>query len=508
MAKKPNLSELTLIDALRDSRLIGDSVSEAQETALRALYGLPLSASQFAIYQRATGRDTYVPREYREAGLYCGRRSGKSSKLAANCAVFEAAFRPHELARGERGHVVVIAPTRKQAGVVFDYILSRLEESPTLRRMIDGDPRADEVDLTNGITIAVWPCSFRSIRGISIVCAICDEIAFWRDDLTGANPASEVLRAIRPAMSTFRNAKLIKISSPWAKTGVVWDDWNGRAAYPEMLVWKLDSATMNPSLDADFLAAEQKRDPESFAREYGAEFYEAASALLPADAVDACVSRGRYELPPQPNVFYTFSLDAAFKSDEFGFAGVHRSPEGRVIVDLVRSWKPSRSRPVQLAEVLGEIVATMRAYHASKIYGDQVAAEPIRQALREQGITFEQCTTLGRRAAAIFATLRSLVISGQIEFPDDSETISQLKKLELLTTGGGGQRVEASSGHDDRAICLALAVHQASSQPIWDGQIPPIEFEPFDHTGPPLPLSQDKISKLPLSDPGPDFLWH
>lgn len=103
----------------------------------------------------------------------------------------------------------------------FDYILSRFEGSPALRRLIDGEPHADELDLVNGITIAVWPANFRSIRGISIVCAVADEIAFWHDDVTGANLASEVLRAIRPAMATFPNAKLVKISSPFAKSGVV-----------------------------------------------------------------------------------------------------------------------------------------------------------------------------------------------------------------------------------------------------------------------------------------------
>lgn len=221
-------SDLTIIDAIQDPRFIADTISPAQETALRVLYGLPLSDEQVDIYQRATGLSTYLPQEHREATYICGRRSGKSSKLAANIAIFEAAFRKHELACGERGYAVVLAPTKRQSGVVFEYVLGRLESSPALRAMIIGEPRADEIDLTNGITIAVWPCNFRSIRGISIVCAVCDEIAFWSDDISGSNPASEVLRAIRPAMSTFPNAKLVKISSPFAKSGVVWEDWRDR----------------------------------------------------------------------------------------------------------------------------------------------------------------------------------------------------------------------------------------------------------------------------------------
>ena len=274
-------------------------MSAAQTAYIRALYGLPLSPIKLAIYSLATGNAEYFPREYRESTAICGRRSGKSSKIAANVAVYEACFRTHALAPGEKGWVVVLAATRRQAAVCFDYIRARIEGSPTLRQMLAGDPRADELDLTNAISIGVWACNFRRIRGLSIVCAICDEMAFWHDDLTNANPASEVLRAVRPGMANLPQAKLIKISSPFAKQGVVWEDWRDREKHPEMLVWKLDTRTMNPSLDAAFLDEEERGDPESYAREYGSIFYESASAFLSADAVEAAIQRGRYELPPR-----------------------------------------------------------------------------------------------------------------------------------------------------------------------------------------------------------------
>lgn len=492
-------SDVGMIEAVCSARFIGDTLSEAQETALRALYGLSLiSGEQFELFRRATGRDAYEPREYREATYICGRRSGKSSKLAANIAIFEACFRQHELARGERGYVVALAPTRRQAGVVFDYILSRLESSPTLRRLIDGEPRSDEVDLTNGSTIAVWPANFRSIRGISIVCAIADEIAFWTDDVTGANPASEVLRAIRPAMATFPNAKLVKISSPFAKSGVIWDDFSKRSERPEMLVWRLDTSTMNPSLDPVFLAGEEARDPESYAREYGAEFYESASAFLPADAVQSCVVAGLYQIPPQPNTFYTAALDAAFRGDSFAFGIVHRVGE-KVVQDFIRSWRGSRARPVNLSQTLAEIVATLKAYGIGKIFGDQFCSEPIKQALATQGIQFEQTTTLGTRASGIWNSLRTLITSGQIELLEDAETIAELKRLELVVTSGGNQRIEASTGHDDRAVVLALAAHHCVAELAWE---PWVEYISLDE-GPTV----SRLNNLAPNDPGPERWW-
>jgi len=108
----------------------------------------------------------------------------------------------------------------------------------------------------------------------------------------------------------------------------------------------------------------------------------------------------------------------------------------------------------------------MKRYNSTQIYGDQVAAEPIKQALAAHGITFTQRTTLGRRASAIYGTLRAKTISGQLELPDNPELISQLKRLEVVVGSGGSERCEASHGHDDLAVAVTLAVHEAISQPV------------------------------------------
>jgi hypothetical protein len=63
----------------------------------------------------------------------------------------------------------------------------------------------EEIDLSNGITIEIQTASFRSVRGFTIIACLCDEIAFWRSD-ESANPDTEILAAIRPAMSTIPGA--------------------------------------------------------------------------------------------------------------------------------------------------------------------------------------------------------------------------------------------------------------------------------------------------------------
>ena len=53
------------------------------------------------------------------------------------------------------------------------------------------------LELTNGVEIIVATNSYRAVRGRTIVCAIYDEVAFWRDD-NYSSPDVEVDAAVDP----------------------------------------------------------------------------------------------------------------------------------------------------------------------------------------------------------------------------------------------------------------------------------------------------------------------
>ena len=91
---------ISIIDAIRDPNIIGDVISLAQEAALRAIYGLELKGEQLALAQQMAGAAWQQGEEQSEAVFICGRRSGKSDKLAANVAIYEAFFRDHNLSTG------------------------------------------------------------------------------------------------------------------------------------------------------------------------------------------------------------------------------------------------------------------------------------------------------------------------------------------------------------------------------------------------------------------------
>ena len=129
--------------------------------------------------------------------------------IACYLAVFKD-WRPY-LGPGEIATVMVVAADRKQARAIMQFVKGLLKGSKMLASAIKHE-RAESIDLRNSVRIEVHSCSFRSTRGYTVVAALLDEMAIWRD-ADAANPATEVLASIRPTMITIPGAMLLCASS-------------------------------------------------------------------------------------------------------------------------------------------------------------------------------------------------------------------------------------------------------------------------------------------------------
>jgi hypothetical protein len=262
--------QINIIDAIKNRRLFGAlprfkklDTWAAWLVVLKAIFGLPMTADEFVVFNRHTGRTSPPLGGSKENFLIVGRRGGKSF-ISALIGVFIACFFSfvEYLTTGERGVVLILAVDKAQAKVVFNYCKGIIEAIPALRRMVTAW-RADEVELSNDITMAVKTSDYRSVRGVTIVCCICDEVAFW--DSQGVNPDTAVFSALRPAMATIPIAKLVCISTGYAQVGVLYDmhkKYHGQDD-DEVLVWQADTATMNPTISQTFIDKEIEKDPEA-----------------------------------------------------------------------------------------------------------------------------------------------------------------------------------------------------------------------------------------------------
>src|SRR3954453_1396513 len=96
---------------------------------------------------------------------------------------------------------MVIAADRKQARRILGYV-GCLLAIPMLANMVERET-ADAFDLDNHVTIKIGTASIRSVRGYTIVAALCDELAYWPSE-DSTTPDYEILDSIRPGMATVR----------------------------------------------------------------------------------------------------------------------------------------------------------------------------------------------------------------------------------------------------------------------------------------------------------------
>lgn len=469
--------------------LSDEGLSPAQRTALKTVYGLELKEEEFEIYRRATELQEYARREQSEATFICGRRSGKTTRIGALIALYEA-YRYHNVPAGEHAYVVLIAPLKKQAKEAFRAIKRYINNSPTLKRTVV-KIRKDEIELDNGVIIACWTCSAINVRGSSIICAICDEIAFWQHEDTGANPEEEVMEALRPAMATLVNTKIIKISTPYRKEGLLWNEFQKRHELDHP-IFQLSTAGMNPSgVSSAFLERERQRNEEKYLREYEVIFTDQIATFIGSNTLDDCIQKGCTELPPHNDATYLAAIDPAFKRDDFALVIAERMRDGTITIVCAKTWTGTPNEPLPFQSVCREIARILKMYGINSLFGDQHCAVAIAQEFLKLGITYREFNISPSPKMDIFTNLKHLLIGRKIHLLDDPNLLKQFRSLREHKAKNG--RIEIRSGHgakDDLVFATALAAYHLSKDdlnPQW-----------LDIYGP----SPGITERMPSRDPG------
>uniref|UniRef100_UPI003420760B terminase large subunit domain-containing protein n=1 Tax=Marivita sp. TaxID=2003365 RepID=UPI003420760B len=274
----------SILQAMTDPALFGGTFGGDSFAAWRALlgrfYGLPIDDSGAELVEAVTQRQTAPHSDFRELWVAIGRRGGKSH-VAALVAAFEAAFQDHrdKLAPGEFATVFLIAADRAQARTLLRYVRG-IFENPMLKAMIARETTAG-LELTNRSAIEVATASHRAVRGYTVAAVICDEIAFWHAD--GASPDAEIIAALRPSMATL-DGRLIAISSPYARRGILWDTYRRHFAQDSdrVLVAQAASRFMNPTLPQRVVEDAMAEDAPRASAEYLAQFRTDIASLLNA----------------------------------------------------------------------------------------------------------------------------------------------------------------------------------------------------------------------------------
>lgn len=448
MSAPVTIRDLMTDPALFGSQFGGDSFA-AWRALLAAFYGLELTDDERATVLALTGRAEVPSELFRELWLAIGRRGGKS-QIAALVAVYEALFKDHraKLSPGEVATVMCIAADRKQARSVMRYVSGMVAGNPMLARSVIREG-AESIDFDNRAVIEVHTASFRSVRGYTLGAVIADEIAFWFSE--GANPDKDIITALRPALATL-GGKLIALSSPYAKRGILWDThkrhFGGDSA--RVLVAQAPSLTMNPTLDPEVVADAMREDPEAARAEYLAEFRGDISSFLDIELVERATRSKPLVLPPRDGMEYFGFVDPnGGGADEFTMAIAHREGE-LTVTDGV--WGRHGS-PASIAE---EFAAILRSYRISRVKGDRYAGRWPRDEFQKHGIEY---VPSDRDRSALYIDFMARANSGAVILPPCQKMQRQFANLERRAHRGGRDTIDHPPGaHDDRANAVAGAV--------------------------------------------------
>jgi hypothetical protein len=372
--------------------------------------------------------------------------------------VFVALFRSYKkyLARGEVATVMIIASDRDQARTIMRYFDGILE-APLLRQKLK-KKTASAFEFHGSVIIEVATCSFRSVRGYTIVCVLADEAAFWVNE-NGANPASAVFAALKPAMMTIPDSMMIIGTSPWARRGPVWDFYDRfyGVENDHTLVWQADTLSMNPSIDPAEIQLEYDLDPISAAAEYGAQFRTDFEALLTREVIDAITISKRFEIPYDADENYFGAVDASGGGSDSFTLGIAHAKDGVGILDLVRETRP----PFSPDAVSAEYSEIMHSYHVNKCSADRYALGWVEESFAKHGIAIEH-SEMDR--SAIYGNFLPLANARRIELLDHSRLRQQLLGLERKTSRIKEIIDHARGAHDDLATVACLSLVDAAGK--------------------------------------------
>lgn len=466
---------MNIIEAMRDPGLFGPFFKEASwrpwEAPLGLLFGVSVPDDLHDMTRACTGLDTVPEGPFAESWWICGRRSGKS-RVTAFIGTFLATFIdwcPY-LAPGERGQVLILAADRQQARVIFGYVKGFLDEIPLLQARVE-HVGADEIELHGRVTIRIATSSYKSVRGATMIAVLADECAFWSDEV-GANPATEIFRALRPGLATIPGARLICLTTPYARKGPPWEAFARYFGKPgeKVLVWRAPSKTMNPGLDNDFLRAEYERDPVNAASEFGAEFRSELETYVRREAVENAIVPDRFELPRVSGVKYKAFVDPSGGSaDSMTLAIAHRA-EDRGILDAVREIRPPFAPDGAVAEFAG----LLRSYGLNCVSGDRYGGEWPRERFWVHGIRYELSD---RPRSDIYRDLLPALNSGTVELLDVPQLKKQFCALQRRAGRGGKDIIDHPIGeHDDVANAVAGALLLACAAATRSVTVRPLPY--------------------------------
>jgi intein/homing endonuclease len=399
-------------------------------------------------------------------------------------------------------YVTTVATSEDQANLLFRQILGHYAQCTYFHRYMNR-PTADKVlirsrrDLEkygeegkSSIIVRSAPCSARGLRGAGNILVIMDEQAHFVDEKSQSNKSDKaVYDAITPSVAQFGNdGKIINISSPLNKSGMLWDLYcQSLDGAENILMIQAPSWEINTTLSSSFLKGRYQQDPIAYDCEFGAQFSDRVKSWMPEEYLRRVIVPGLSQklmgMPRQP---YFVGLDVGFKDDGTAIAISHvtqDTDDNGKIVDKIEldyvGWRQAGVPPYEnrdildFSEIAEWIKETCQKFYAVQGLLDQHNGVMVHQNLHKLGLTqFEMVYHTRNFNSQLYQNFMMLCIDKKLRIfndkPDehqDSDLIDELLKLQVVQYSKNVISVESpklKGNYDDRSDAIMRSVWLAS----------------------------------------------
>ena len=251
---------------------------------------------------------------------------------------------------GQQIAVTTVATTQEQASTLFNMMKARCNNCSYLKdRVVNSTQtyfnlKTDEDSIRQADPSILMLCGgagAQSLRGKNNLIVMFDEAAFFAQ--SGRLSGDEIYNALTPSIASFTKAgeksggqgRVIMLSSPYAKSGLFYRKYIQSFDSPDsMLMFKMYSAMVNPTIDSSILRDAKRKDPTMFACEYGAEFSDNITAWTDTETLEKVLNRKQQinTKKGRPDVQYFMGIDYGGRTDGSSIAIVHKENE-KIILD-------------------------------------------------------------------------------------------------------------------------------------------------------------------------------
>lgn len=298
------------------------------------------------------------------------------------------------------------------------------------------------------------------------------------DEDSGANPADEVLAAVRPTGATTK-APIILSSSP-----VTFDDAHARefdkGTDDFQLAVCAPTWVANPTVTKED-TRQMEQDERVWKREFAAIPQPAVLDGYLADVVGPCVDAGRDTARPRDLAAqYIIALDPAWRRDEFAVAVLKpelRNRAPHVAVEEVLGWRAKPGTVLSVDNVVAKIADICTRWGTKTVYSDQKDVDTLRALLDRHNITLIGVPWTASNKTAKFRLFRSLCMDRRVDLPNDPVLIKQLESICIRLTPSGTETY-VGKGSDDRAFAVVLGAAEAVSLVPVLNDVPDPDYGP------------------------------